>query len=292
MDDPDPEAAFGEAEAVHHLERVVVAVPDGEAALRQALRGHGRSEPADVEAEGRDPAVHRRQAVEGACLGEAGQKALAELPLVRDDRVEADRAQVPDGGDEAGKELVRQGAALEAGSERALRRRPDLVGAPALEQLRPREREPEVRPVKLVRRAEQHVCAHGADVDRPVGRIVHRVDPGQRPGRMRELADARDVDERPDRVRGPRKRDDARPLAELRGQGVQVERRVVEDLREPHPQPEVVGELEPRRDVAVVVELRDNDLVSGRELAADRPGEREVERRHVGAEHDFLGAAP
>ena len=50
-------------------------------------------------------------------------------------------------------------------------------------------------------------------------------------------------------------------------------------------------ELEPRRDVAVVVELRDEDLVAGGERAADRPREREVERRHVRAEDRLVRRA-
>ena len=54
---------------------------------------------------------------------------------------------------------------------------------------------------------------------------------------------------------------------------------------------EVACELEPRSDVAVVVETRDEDLVAGRERAAERPREREVERRHVLAEDRLLGPA-
>ena len=56
-----------------------------------------------------------------------------------------------------------------------------------------------------------------------------------------------------------------------------------------HDEVEVVGELEPRGDVRVVVEARDDDLVAGSELAAQGPREREVERRHVLAEADLRG---
>ena len=52
-----------------------------------------------------------------------------------------------------------------------------------------------------------------------------------------------------------------------------------------------MGELEPRRDVAVVVETRDEDLVAGDERAAQRACEREVERRHVLSEDRLLGPA-
>ena len=50
-------------------------------------------------------------------------------------------------------------------------------------------------------------------------------------------------------------------------------------------------ELEPRRDVGVVVELRAEDLVARPELAARRAREREVERRHVRAEHGLVRRA-
>ena len=43
-----------------------------------------------------------------------------------------------------------------------------------------------MRPVELVRRAEEHVGA-GGDVDRAVRRVVHGVDPGERAGLVREL---------------------------------------------------------------------------------------------------------
>ena len=52
---------------------------------------------------------------------------------------------------------------------------------------------------------------------------------------------------------------------------VEVEPRVVVDLDEADAKVEVVGELEPRRDVAVVVETRDEDLVAG---ASVRPSAR------------------
>ena len=72
---------------------------------------------------------------------------------------------------------------------------------------------------------------------------------------------------------------------------VEVDGRVVADLGEANLEAEVVRELEPGRDVAVVVEPRHDDLVAGLELPADRPREREVERGHVRAEDDLLRAA-
>ena len=122
-------------------------------------------------------------------------------------------------------------------------------------------------------------------------RVVDGVDPGERADRVRELRDAGHVDERPDRVRGPREGDYPCPLGEQRGEVLEIERRVVAKLGEPNDDAEVVAQLEPRRDVAVVVELRHDDLVAGLELAADRPRECEVERRHVRAERRLLRLA-
>ena len=96
---------------------------------------------------------------------------------------------------------------------------------------------------------------------------------------------------RPDSVRGERKGYDAGAFGELPLEVVEVERRVVVDLDKVDAEIEVVGEFEPRRDVAVVVETRDEDLVTGRESPPERAREREVEGRHVLAEDGLLGPA-
>jgi hypothetical protein len=69
---------------------------------------------------------------------------------------------------------------------------------------------------------------------------------------------------------------------------VHVERRVLVQSRETHDEAEVVRELEPGRDVRVVVESRHDDLVAGTELPSHSARQREAERRHVGAERDGL----
>ena len=122
--------------------------------------------------------------------------------------------------------------------------------------------------------------------------VVHRVDPGERARLVRELGDPCHVHERPDCIGGPGIGNDPRALRELGGQVVEIERRVVADVREPDDEIEVARKLEPGRDVAVVVEARHEDLVAGGELPADRSREREVDRRHVRAEDDLLRAAP
>ena len=61
--------------------------------------------------------------------------------------------------------------------------------------------------------------------------------------------------------------------------------------RRTRPQAEVVRELEPGGDVAVMVELRDEDLVALAQRAAEGARQREVEGRHVGAEDRLVGIA-
>ena len=80
---------------------------------------------------------------------------------------------------------------------------------------------------------------------------------------MGELDDALRVRRRAERVRGEREGDDAGAVRQLPLEVVEVERRVLVDLDEADAEVEVVRELEPRRDVAVVVETRDEDLVAG-----------------------------
>ena len=69
----------------------------------------------------------------------------------------------------------------------------------------------------------------------------------------------------------------------------QVEASLVVDDDEVDLQAEVARELEPRSDVGVVVEPRDEDLVARLELPPERAREHEVQRRHVRAEDDLLG---
>ena len=87
------------------------------------------------------------------------------------------------------------------------------------------------------------------------------------------------------------KGDDARALRELAFEVVEVERRVVVDVDEAHLEALVVRELEPGRDVRVVVEPGDDDLVSFAPLAPGRAREREGERRHVRAEDRLVRSA-
>ena len=182
-------------------------------------------------------------------------------------------------------------AELEPAPDRLVRRRPHLVRTPRPEELVLPEREPEMRPVELVRRADEDVHVPRRDVDRAVLRVVHGVGPGERAGLVREVDDPADVRRRADRVRGDRERDDARPLRELRGEIVVVELELVGKPGVTDDDAEVVRELEPGRDVGVVVELRHDDLVARAQRPRERAREQEVERRHARAERDLIGRA-
>ena len=124
----------------------------------------------------------------------SGSPARKRSPSARscaDDRVPAERLEVRDRRDEAREQLVRLRPGLEAVPERLVgRRAAPCTGASAPSSSAARPRQPEVRPVELVRRADQHVDAGRGDVDRPVRRVVDGVDPGERarprgPGRPR-----------------------------------------------------------------------------------------------------------
>ena len=98
---------------------------------------------------------------------------------------------------------------------------------------------------------------------------------------MRQLRDTPDVRRRSHRVRGDRKRDDTGSLGELRREIVVVELEVLGKAGDVHDEAEVVGELEPRRDVRVVVECGDDDLVALTQRPRERTAQQEVERGHA-----------
>src|SRR5207248_9783401 len=113
----------------------------------------------------------------------------------------------------------------------------------------------EVRPEVLVRRADQDVDAPVRDVDRAVRSEMDRVCPRERARVVGELHDPPYVRDRADGVRSDREGDDARAVAQLRLEVVEVERRVVVDLDELDVQLLVAGEIAPWRDVAVATAL-------------------------------------
>jgi len=266
--------------------------PDPDPCLGQPGGHVGRGHALHVDQERRHAAVHAGPPVHGDRFGQAVEEPLAQRALVGHDRGEApDRVQVVDGGVEPREQLVRQRAGLEAAPQRAGRRRPGLVGPPPLDHLGPPVGHAEMRTAELVRRADQHVRPDVADVDRLVRRVMDGVHPGQRPGLVRKPAHPAGVGDCADRVRGPGERDHLGARSELALQVREVQGRVVAQFDVPDHQITVVRDLQPGRHARVVVQARDEDLVTRAERAGSRPGQREVERGHVRPEDHFPGLA-
>jgi hypothetical protein len=245
-----------------------------------------------VDQERRHAAFHPWPPVDGDRVGQAVKEPLAQRALVGGDRGEApDRVEVVDGRVEPGEQLVRERAGLEAAPQRAGGRRARLVGPPLPEHLGPAAGDAEVRPAELVRRADEHVGADGADVDRLVRRVVDRVHPGERPGVVREPADAPGVGDGTDRVRRPGERHHLGARPEFALQVREVERGVVVQRDVPDHQVTVVRDLQPGGDPGVVVQAGHQDLVAGPERARGGPGQREVQRGHVGPEDHLVRLA-
>ena len=186
--------------------------------------------------------------------------------------------------------LVAHRAGLEAMAGGQLARRAHAVGRPAREQLLAREAEALVRAEELVRRAQQHVGAQRAHVDAAVRRVVHAVHPGQRADGVRDVGQRASGGHRADGVRGERERAHlgarADDLLERRGLDLQI---AVAHVCSAHDEAVILGAQQPRAHVGVVVERRDDDLVTRLQRAAEGVHEVEVDRRHVGAEDDLLG---
>src|ERR1019366_7079657 len=107
----------------------------------------------------------------------------------------------------------------------------------------------------------------------------------------RQTDDLLNIVDGTDSVRGPAYRDQARVAANL---GLQIE----------HVDGAVGGldvsradlgaaffEADPGRDVGVVIEAGDQQLVARLQVASNSAAKREGQRRHVGAENDFVGRA-
>jgi hypothetical protein len=266
--------------------------PDPDPRVGQAGGHVGRGHALDVDQERRHAAGHAGPPVHGDFRGPPVEEPLAQRALVGHDRGEAaDRVEVVDGRVEPGEQFVGLRAGLEAAPQRAGGRRPGLVGPPPFDDLRAPAGHAEMRAAELVGRADQHVGLDVADVDRLVRRVVHGVHPRERPGLMRERAHAAGVGDRADRIGGPGERDHLGARSELALQVIEVQRRVVVQFDVPDHEVAVVRDLQPGRDPRVMIEAGDEDLVARAERAGGGPGQREVERGHVGPEDHLAGLA-
>ncbi len=255
-DTPDVDARDGLEARQQALEQVHLVDPD---------RPHGRLE--------REPPP-----------AEAG-----ELRGVRRPEPFADRSEVLHGCQCAGDALEVLGPRLEPVVGRAdlvaLGRQPVEEGLLAVQHA-------EVRPVELVDGAGQEVRVEGLHVDRPVRRVVDRVDVGQGPDLVRAVDDRLHRVDRAHRVGGVADRHELRPRAECRLERLEVEGRVLGmDVHGLHDEPAIGGHRPPGSDVGLVVERRDDDLVARLQRRADRATDVERERRHVVAGLDLGGRA-
>ncbi len=147
-------------------------------------------------------------------------------------------------------------------------------------------------PEELVGRAEQEVAAERLHVDGPVQGVVHGVDDRDRADLAGARRGARHVADRAHRVGGVVERDHlgapgldhALEGVPVQGAGRGVDRHLAHEDT-------ALGEVEPRSAVGLVVDLGDEDLVTGLQFASDGLGEEEVQGRHVGPEGDLVGAA-
>jgi len=293
VDETDPDRLVAVAEALVQAEGVPGVVrPDADLRVGQPGGHVRRGHPLHVDQEGRHAAVHPGPPVNGDRLGQTVEEPLAQRALVGHDRGEApDRVEIIDGRVEPREQLVRLRAGLEATPQRAGGRRPGLVGPPAIDHLGTPVGHAQMRAAEFVRRADQHIGIDLADVDRLVRRVVDGIHPGERPDRVRDLAYATGVGDGADRVGGPGEGDHLGARSELAFQIFEVQRRVVVELDVPDHEIAVVRDLQPGRHARVMVEARDEDLVAGAERTGGGPGQREVERGHVGPEDHLAGLA-
>ena len=121
-----------------------------------------------------------------------------------------------------------------------------------------------MRPVELVRRAGEEVAADRLDVDEHVRRVVHRVDEDERADARAPARAARATS-----VMVPSALD-AAPMARSFVRGVIAASRSLQSRRPSSVRiftmrtrdAAILRERAPRRDVAVVIELGDDDLVA------------------------------
>jgi hypothetical protein len=130
------------------------------------------------------------------------------------------------------------------------------------EQGSPPPEHPKVRAEELVGRAGEKIDAQHADVERHMGRGVNGVDEEQRAHRVSDLGDSLDRIDRSDCVRRQPDRDEASARPELAREPLEVQRAVVPpDVDPAEDGSALLPEREPGRDVRVVVEPCDDDLV-------------------------------
>ena len=169
---------------------------------------------------------------------------------------------------------------------------PHLVRPKVLEVLALAVEHAHVRSEEFVCRAGQEVAVERRDVDEPVRSVVDGIDVAKGAGRVSQAYDFLDGIDGADRIRRVANGDKLCFFVDLRRQVGHVERAVgVVDFCPANSYAPIFCHGQPRRDVRVVIEASHEDFVPAIEVAADGARDGEGQRRHVGTEGDFVGAA-
>ena len=179
----------------------------------------------------------------------------------------------------------RAGLDLERGDV-VLRAKP--VGGQGIQEPRPAVEDADVGSVELVGRAEQKVDVEGRHVQGEMGGVVDGIHQEPGPDGLGKASRFRDVVDRAEGIGGKADGDKAGLRGDLGGHVAIVQPAGGKQLHFLHDDAPL-GKVQPGAAVGLVVELRDDDLVSRGHFAYQGVAQGEVQGRHVVAEGD---AAP
>ena len=145
-----------------------------------------------------------------------------------------------------------------------------------------------VRTEELVSRAHQEIAVERADIDGTVRRVVDCVNVSYRAALMGNADDLLHVVNRAHRIRSVADRNQFRAIGNLARQIVHVESAIVfMNLRHANGHA-ALFERAPRRNIGIVIKVREHDFVPRTELAPNRAANGESQRSHVGTENDLI----
>ena len=148
-----------------------------------------------------------------------------------------------------------------------------------------------MRAEELVAGAGQEVAIQCAHIDEPMRSEMYGVDEGHRANLMRQAHDFGDIVDGADGIRSVSDRNQTSIAPNLRLQVKHIERAIGElDICGAHLRATLFQRY-PRRDVGVVIELGDQQLIAAFQITTDGAAQGQGQRRHVGAEYDFVGVA-
>ena len=175
---------------------------------------------------------------------------------------------------------------------RVIRSRPNLVRPKPSQVLTLAIQHSHVRSKKLVGRASKKVAVDGSHINRPVRRIMHRVDVGKCPSLVRKPRDLSNVVDRSHRIGGKANGDNLRPATDFAGQVRHVKRAILlVNTRYANYHPLLFQRL-PGCKIRVVIQAGQNNLVARLDLPTQRAAHRERQRSHIHTERDLIPVAP